>query len=402
MKRYYIARQPILDRQLNLYAYELLFRSSLDNSEAGVVDAEAATAEVLTIAADAGLKSLVGDRLAFVNLPLRFLADPDLLSLSPQQVVLEILEDVTISEEVIAGMRELGLRGYTLAMDDFVYDPQTEPALALSSLVKLDIQAIGRDDWAHYVGNLRSRGLKVLAEKVETEDEFRTLSDLGCDFFQGYFFARPRTLSGGTLSSNKISLLRLLSRINDDNIEVSDLADLVSHDVALSVRALNYVNSAAFALESRVESIRDEVIYLGRKTIRNWVTVYLMSSVEDKPNELMTMALVRARFCELCAQASDAADGGAYFTAGLFSMLDGLMDAPMASVLAELTLSEDMHAALLSRDGAKGAVLEAAVALELAERPPAPVGALDTATLGELYKQALSWSNDAMAEMGIG
>ena len=316
MSEFFIARQPIFDPGLKLYAYELLFRSSSHNAAPAQFDDDSATAQVLTASAEMGMQKLVGDYLAFVNLPGRFLAEPDLLPLPPERLVLEVLETVEVDALVLSGMRALSQRGFTLALDDFVYEARYDKALDLIDLVKLDIQLIERARWSREISRLKERGLKVLAEKVETEAEFRLLADLGCDYFQGYFFARPNIVPGRRLSNNRLSLLQLLSRINDPATEPQTLAELVSRDVTLSVRALNYVNSAANGLRQRIDSVRDAIIYLGRDTIRRWVTLYLMFSVDDKPSELLTTGLVRARFCELLAGEAGLDDPGGYFKIG--------------------------------------------------------------------------------------
>jgi EAL and modified HD-GYP domain-containing signal transduction protein len=403
VKRYFIARQPILDRKLELHAYELLFRAAPGDEEAkdsDEFDADGATAEVLSIAADAGLDTLVGKHLAFVNLPQRFLADPDLLALSPRRVVLEVLEDVVFDERALQGMQRLRRRGYSLALDDFIYDETREPAMALVDMIKLDISQIERDEWPRYVGTLKSRGHQVLAEKVETRDEFEALAALGCDFFQGFFFARPALLSGARLGASKLTLLQLISRINDADTDIDTLAELVSRDVSLSVRALNYVNSAANALNKRIESVREAIVYLGRNTIRNWVTVYLMASVNDKPSEIMALALVRARFCELVATRGGAAEPGAFFTVGMFSVLDALLDAPLATILAELAITDDMRDALLHHGGSKGLALQIMLDLERGETPRLP-DSIDPLIVAQLHADAIAWSVEARRDMGL-
>ena len=398
MSDFFIARQPIFNAKLELYAYELLFRNSMRNAAPGDINQDAATAQVLTASADVGLQRLVGRHIAFVNLPDRFLADPALLPLPPDGLVLEVLESVDIDEEILEGMRTLNECGFSLALDDFVYDESYEAAFELVDLVKIDIRITAPEEWAGEIARLKKRGLTVLAEKVETREEYQRLADLGCDLFQGYFFARPRIIPGKRLVTSRASLLNLLSRINDPGTEPETLAELVSRDVTLSVRALNYVNSAANALPRRIDSIRDAVIYLGRKRIRNWVTVYLMFSVDDKPSELVTLGLVRARFCELLAQDINAEDPGAFFTIGLLSVLDSLMDAPMKEILNNMSLTGAMRAALLDHEGDGGLILELAIALERGDGSDLDrLGfQLDPAQIAERHIEAMYWADESM------
>ena len=401
MTEYFIARQPIFDRQLKLYAYELLFRSSRVNAAPVDVDGETATAQVLSTSSDIGLERLVGRHHAFINLPQRFLDEPELLPLPPEQLVLEILETVDLDGERLDALRWLDEQGYTLALDDFVYDARFEEVLPLVEIVKMEVPAIPPDEWASEIARLKSYGCRVLAEKVETEDEFKRLAELGCDYFQGFFFARPKVVSGRRLSSNKLALLQLLARLNDPTVDIDTLSDLVSRDVALCVRALNYVNSAATALTRRVDSVREAVVYLGREKLRNWVVLFTMASVDDKPSELMTMALARGRFCELVARRAEKDDPGAFFTVGLFSVLDALMDAPMEEVLDQLALSDDMRAALADGEGAKGRALEIAIALERGEHERVDLSDMPTELLADLHLDATQWADGVMTELNL-
>ncbi len=402
MSEYFIARQPIFDRGLNLYAYELLFRSSHVNHMPPDVDAEAATAQVLSASSDIGLKELVGDHLAFINLPHRFIDEPDLFPLPPDQVVLEVLESVEINSNTMDGIRSLVKKGFTIALDDFVYHERFDEVLPFVHIVKLEVPAIEESAWAEEIQRLKARGCRVLAEKIETEEQFEMLVELGCDYFQGYFFARPKVVSGRRIAPSKLGMLQLLSRINDPDTNIETLGDLVSRDVALSVRALRYVNSAATALNRRIESIHEAVIYLGRDTIRNWVALFMLSSIDDKPSELMIMALIRGKFCELLGDAARKDDLGAYFTVGLFSILDALMDAPMAEIVQQLAVSDDMAEALNNHRGAKGEALTIAIALERGAPETLDLSSLPSELLADLHHQATLWADEVMTEMDLG
>lgn len=403
MSEFFIARQPIFDPELALRGYELLFRNSAANAAPLDMDRASATAQVLSTTADLGLASLVGGQLAFVNLPERFLDEPDLLPLAPGQLVLEVLEDVELNEERIANIQQLAARGYTIALDDFVCDGRFEAVLPHVDIVKLEIPAIPRKRWAEEVRRLREGGHRVLAEKVETDDEFQALRDLGCDLFQGYFFARPKVISGRRLGSSQLALLQLLSRVTDPGCDVDALTGLIGQDVALSVRVLNHVNSAANALTRRMNSLREAVVYLGRERIRNIVALLLMARVDDKPVELLTSALVRARFCQLFALECDLDQPDAYFTTGLFSVLDALMDLSMAEVLQKLPVSDDLAMALLEQRGPMGHSLTLAVDLERGacfRRPPP--GDLPEDALARIHHEAREWGDSVVAATDVG
>lgn len=403
MPDYYIARQPILDRERQLYAYELLFRDSQVNMAPRDLDRTLATAEVLSTTNEIGLPSLVGKSYAFINLPERFLEEPELLPLPPEQVVLEVLEDVEFDDARLEGLRKLNERGFTLALDDFIYDERYESALPHVDIVKLEINGLPRDTWKAEIDRLKSRGKKVLAEKVETEQEFDTLLELGCDYFQGYFFARPKVMSGRKLSSNQVAMLQLLGQLNNPDVPIVEIAEVVSRDVSLSVRVLNHVNSAATALNRTMDSVREAVVYLGRDHIRSLVTLLLMARVEQKPAALMVIALVRAKLCELMTDAIDQGDPGAFFTVGLFSVLDALMDLPMDEVVKNLPISDELVAALVDREGIMGEALELAIRIEQ--------GNIDAAAtedahwtpevLVPMLRSATSWADGVVADTGL-
>lgn len=399
MSEFFIARQPIFDRDLKLFAYELLFRDADTGAAPKDLDDDVATAQVLSISEEVGLAELVGDRPAFINLPRKFLVDPELLPFEPNNVVLEVLEHVEICDAVIDGMAALGSRGYTLALDDFVYDTRFDRALAHVSIVKLEIPEIAPEDWATEISRLKDLGVKVLAEKVETNEEFEALTALGCDYFQGYFFAKPKVVSGKRVAPNKLAVMQLMAKVNDPDTDIDALSDLVSKDVAISVRALNYVNSAAGSLNRRIESIREAVVYVGRETIRRWVTLLVMARLDDKPAELITMTLVRARFMELLALDADQDDADSFFTVGLFSALDALMDTPLDKVLDTLALSDELRNALCRYVGTKGQSLELAKALEKGELSSFEPYETSASAVAELHQTATYWADETLAGM---
>ena len=402
MSEFFIGRQAILDPNLKLHAYELLFRSGQKNAVPNNLDADAATAQVISTAfTDIGLDKLVGDRLAYVNVPYKFIADPDSLPMQPEQVVLEVLEDVEINSESVAGMKALADRGFSIALDDFIYSDKYDQILPVVDTIKLDITQIEQSQWEEQIIKLRQYGCKVLAEKVETAEQYEILKGLGVDYFQGYFFAKPKIISGSRISSNKLSLLQILSKINDPNTDIEELQALISKDVGISVKALNYVNSAASGLNRTVDSIREAIVYLGRQTIKSWVTLFVMASVDDKPDELIAMGLVRAKFCELMAQKADMEAGDAFFTVGLFSILDSLLDSPLEEIVDQMSITSEMRVALIEHTGEKGQALRHAMDMEFGFAEGLEFGGLDEFTISELHIEAMRWAEESMQEMGI-
>ncbi|TCO69334.1 EAL and HDOD domain-containing protein [Chromatocurvus halotolerans] len=401
MTPFFLARQPIFNRQLEVYAYELLFRDSLDNAHGGTVDDDASTARVIANATELGLETLTRGRQAFINLPQRFLEDPELIPLDPSWMVPEILETVILNDACIAGIRRLQERGFCLALDDFVDTTDFDAILPLVDIVKLDVLALPEAQWATQIDRLRKHDCQILAEKVETLEAYETLHALGVEYFQGYFFARPKIVEGRQLPPARVTLLQTLARLNDPQSSVEDVHQLVSRDVALSVKALKHVNSAAQGLNRHIETIREAIVYLGRNTIRRWVSLYLLASTDTGPEENLTLALQRAKLCELIADHTGRGNPEACFTAGLYSMLDALMNAPLPDLLRHMNLADDMRAALLSRSGDTGKIIDCAQRLESGDIPEQGYLRLSLRELGSLQADALRWTDDALRDLGI-
>lgn len=401
MTQFFLARQPIFDRNLEVCAYELLFRDSRKNAHGGVVDDEASTARVIANAAEVGLEKLTRGHRAFINLPQRFLEEPDLLPLEPTLVVPEILETVALNDACIAGIHVLRERGFQLALDDYVDTTTFDAVLPLADIVKIDVLALPQTQWAVQIDRLREHDCRILAEKVETQDAFEALRALKVDYFQGFFFARPRIIKGRQLSPSRVNLLQTLAGLNNPESSIDDIHALVSRDVALGVKALNYVNSAASGLARRIESIREALVYLGRDTIRRWVSLYVIASGEPVPEEGLTLALQRAKVCELLSARSGRGNPDACFTAGLFSSLDALLNTPLPELLDQMHLSEEMRAALISHAGATGTILACARRLETGDTGGLAGLGLSDMEFGTLQIEALCWTDEALRELGL-
>jgi len=213
----FIGRQPIFDQSMNVFAYELLFRSDSQSQSAQVFDGDSATSQVLmNCFVDIGLENIVGSNKAFINLTKTFLSNTDLIMLAPaDQLVLEVLEDIEPTEDIIAALSLLKKNGYTLALDDFIYDSKFDPFINFSDIIKIDITALNNDEIKQHVEKLKSFNLKLLAEKVETYEEFKFLKELDFDYYQGYFFSKPELITAKSISPNQLTVLHLIARVND-------------------------------------------------------------------------------------------------------------------------------------------------------------------------------------------
>lgn len=399
MSQYFVGRQPIFDRSLNSIGYELLFRASANTIVAGPLDGDMATSRVLTNAiAEFGLDSLVGEKLAFFNMTEKFLCNPELISfLPPDRVILEILEDIPVTDKVVAGATKLVRDGYSVALDDFIYTPEQQPLLKLAKLVKYDFTQSPVDVLVERIKIDHDAGRKVLVERIETAEEYDTLHQLGVDYFQGYFFAKPSTLSSTGIPSNKLSLIQLFGLVNDPESDLDDIVGVLSKDVGLVVKALRYVNSAGVGVRVQIESIQQAAALLGRNTLRNWVSVLVMAGMDDKPLQLVNMALYRAKFCELMAEQSNMGNADTYFTVGMLSLLDVMTDTPTADVLEKLTICDEIKSALLGDDSRMSQMLQQAVALERWSDLTAEESKPLSEAAQECYRQAVIWADEAMS-----
>lgn len=400
MHEIFLGRQPIYDKSLKVQGYELLFRSGPEN-RATFTDGDQATSRVILSAfVDIGLDQLVGNAPAFINLTRSFLLQDDPLPLPPERVVLEVLEDIEVDAAMLAAVRRLAGQGYTIALDDFIYREQLRPLVDLANIIKIDIRAMSRADVEQHVQQLRRYPAMLLAEKVESYEDLAFCEELGFQRFQGYFFSRPKLIGGQRIPTNRLATLTLLAKIQAPHAEVGELERIIRQDLTLSFRLLRYINSAFFAMPRTVESIHQAVVYLGIDAIKTWVSLLALSGIDDKPHELMTTTMVRAKMCELLAQSVSAPDPDTFFTVGLFSALDAILDMPMDQVVASLPLSEEAASALRTRKGRLGAALDCVVAYERAYWEQVAFAGLPTSQITEAYIAALAWADQVGGTLG--
>ena len=390
-----VGRQPILDRDLNVVGYELLFRTSAHEAPAPF-DGNRATAEVIiNTVTEIGLPNVVGQHPTFINFTDKLLIDGTARVLPQNHVVIEILEDVVVTGELTDALTGLVDAGYELALDDFVYGPKWDCLMTLASIIKIDVLALGREEVVAQVEYCKAYNVKLLAEKVETQAQFDEFFELGFDLFQGYFFAKPKVISQERLPENHVNLLHLLAKLQDTNASTSEIERLVSGDLTLSFKLLRYLNSAHFALPRKVDSIHRAVVYFGLDMLRRWAGLMAMANVDGKPSELLHTALVRARLCELLAERTNVNDPAEFFTVGLFSTLNALLDMPMRDVLTMLPLARETNDALTDYKGLPGEALSCALACEHSDWNKAQFATLKEAEIGNLYLESMQWAFEA-------
>jgi EAL and modified HD-GYP domain-containing signal transduction protein len=305
-------------------------------------------------------------------------------------VVLELRAAPFIDQSILDQLHELRTAGYVLALDQFRYAPGLAPLLRMVDIVKLDMLALGARDLARHVFVLAPYGVKLVAKKIETVEDFELASAAGADLFQGFFFCRPQLLSGRAIAPSRLALLQMASALQAPAIQLVELERLVSNDVALSYRLLKYINSAYFSLRGRISSIKQAVALLGIEPLRRWATLNVIAEVGDKPRELFVTALIRARFCQQAGKPQDGSSAE-LFTLGLFSVLDALTDTTMFVALRALPLTPSMRDALTDHTGA-GRLLDCVIAIEHGDFERANEMLADAS---ERYLEAVAWSNDA-------
>ncbi len=388
-----IGRQAIFDAQLQIIGYELLYRSSQMNA-AIFSDGDAVTARVMLNAfLEIGLDQLVGSHLAFINLTARFLRDQLCEDLPKDRVVLEVLEDIPMEDSVLAAMARLSSNGYMLALDDFEYDETLRPMVEQCHMVKLDVMALGPARLAKHVAALRQFNVKLLAEKIETQEEYESCKSLGFDYYQGYFFSKPVIVEGASIPPNQMAILTLVSKLQNPDTGMGEIEDIIRQDVALSYKVLRYVNSAFFALSKNVDSIRQAACLVGLARLKTWATLLVMAGLDHKPLELLLIALVRAKMCEEIALSLKESDTDDFFTVGLFSVLDALLDKPMEEVLTLVELSPSLRRGLLEHSGKLGDVLGYVLAYERGDWEAIQSQSLQMDILRQSYFAALAFTD---------
>jgi len=342
----FMARQPIFDGKLKLFAYELLFRSGAENFFRP--QKECSSSLIVDSVMLFDLPTLIGSNKAFVNLDESALRRGSARLLAPDRFAIEILESVPVTPEVIALCKELAGAGYALALDDYIGNPKWEVLISLVKYIKVYFRAADSDARREIVQRFRGRGIQFLAEKVETQSELQEARSMGYTLFQGYFFCKPSMVTAREIPANKLNCLRLLEAIAADPISHDTIESLLKNDPSLVYKLLRYLNSPLMGLRGDIRSIRDATALIGEVEFRRWLSIVaIVSMASDKPPELIRTAILRGFFCEamshplaISEQKSD------LFLMGLLSVIDAILDRPIHEVLANLPVSTDTRTAL--------------------------------------------------------
>lgn len=395
----YVARQPIFDRRKKIYAYELLFRDSTANFVPDI-DGDLATGQVLSNSViNIGMEEISGDSRSFVNFTENLLLKRIPLLLPKDKIVVEILEDVRPTAALIAACQEISDKGFIIALDDFVYLPELKPLIDMADIIKFDFRLSTIAEITSYIEQLPEPGPRLLAEKIETNQEFATALALGFDYFQGYFFCRPEIIKGREIETSQLSHLEMVALLNQDDFEFAKLEELVSRDVGISYKLLRYINSPFFARLNKISTIKQALVYMGKDELQRFMALIAISNLSaNKPHELLNLACIRGKFCELLGRLSQRrVKVSELFTVGIFSLLDAIMDQPMHEIVTKIPLSEEIIRALTQKKGLLAAFLILVIAYEqgrwhLVKELSVKLNLVEEA-IPALYLEACRWSN---------
>jgi c-di-GMP-related signal transduction protein len=388
----FVARQPILDRSQKVFGYELLFRNGLEDYFH--TDSEFASRSTLDSSLLFGLNTLCDGRRAFVNCTREVLLKDLITLLPPTQAVVEILETVEPDERVIAACRRLKQAHYPIALDDFAPNDPRTALCEFADILKIDIRATTSEQRATILGQYGTKR-QMLAEKVETQQEYRQAQDAGFVYFQGYFFCRPELMMTRDVPANRVHYLRLLESVCRPDLDMLELERLIKQEAAICYRLLRYLNSPLFGFSLQIKSIRHAMAILGERELRRWVRlVVTVGAAEQKCSELLLMALTRARFCELLSR--PVASQSDLFLMGLLSVMDAILEVSIETLLKQIPVDSETKAALLGQPGRLRPLYQLMLAQESGEWEQSGELArqlrLSSEEVAERWWQAMQWA----------
>jgi len=399
MDQAFVGRQPIYKDKVDVFAYELFSRNNELNQPAfatgNTVAAEALLHEFLSV----GLQRVVGPHPAFVDVTRAFILNDYAWLLPKDGVVMQIPGDARCDDATLKTIARLSRAGYSFAVNNIDSNKDVRPFAEVANIVKLNLMGRDSETLSKQVEALRPFNVKLLAEGVETHEQYQQAKDLGFDYFEGLFFCNPKVSDDQSLPSNRLSTLHLLSKLQDPDISLSELERAVAQDVAMSYRILRYLNSPLNGIPRKIESLRHAITLIGTSLIRQWASVIWLESIEEKPRELMIMSMVRAHMCQELGLALGTQNMDQFFTVGLMSLLDALLDRPMTTIVEGLPLIDSVKDALVHRTGQMGEALKCVEAYERCDWDRASCLTLDEKKIREAYLNSVAWSRAVIHQL---
>lgn len=396
----FLARQPIFDRNKNVIAYELLFRNGHENAYNSVDGNEATLNVIANSFYEFDFKSVSDNKKVFINFTEKLITEEIATILPNDDVVIEILETIEPTDEVLNACKKLKARGFILALDDFVFDKKYIELIKLIDIIKVDFVISNCIERKKIFDLLKiNKKIKFLAEKVETIEEYNEALELGYSYFQGYYFSKPVIMSAKSIPSNKYTALEILKLVNQKDFDFSELESLILKDVGLSYKLIKIIKSSAYCIKSEIHSIKYAITFLGEKEIVKWLYVVLLNDLKGESNtELVKVSLQRARFCELiCNTYSYPEKSFHAYIVGLFSVMDAILNCPMEVIIQDLYISDEVKDGLTKEENIINSILKLAVSYgkgnweETAEY--AQKLNVDMNSIPEIYLETLKWTD---------
>ncbi|MFD2168227.1 EAL and HDOD domain-containing protein [Thalassotalea euphylliae] len=398
---FYAARQPILDKNKNLFAYELLFRDSIDNIFPDIDGDEATTKMIEASKFNMGIHEFTGNKPAFINFTLETLSKGYPTMLTNEEVVVEVLETVKPGKKLLALCKELHEKGYTLALDDYEHQAVWAHFYPYVKIIKIDVLETSIEEIKVIKEAIAAHPhIQLLAEKVETHEQYNQMVELGFEYFQGFFFSKPEMVKTKSLSPSQMAMAELLYETSKPDLDLANITAVFERDVSLSYKLLRYANSPIFRRRSEISTIKQALVILGSGELKRFLGLMFAANVNpNKPTELINMSMTRAKFCELVAtKLGGQYDASIAFLTGLLSMIDAILDEDIESVLEKLPLAQEIKDTLLTRKGVMAALIKLVECVEHAEWSKTNIVIeklhIDKEQLIECYNEALAWADE--------
>lgn len=398
---FYAARQPILDVDKKLYAYELLFRDSIDNVFPGI-DGDEATSKIIEASKfNMDISDFTSNKPAFINFTLETLTQGYPEMLTNEEVVVEILETVKPGKKLLALCKDLHSKGYIIALDDYEHQSVWAHFYPFIKIIKIDIQNTSFDEVKHIIEAIQDfPHIELLAEKVESYEEYDQALQLGFKYFQGFFFAKPEMMKTKNLSPSQLAMAELLYETSKPELDLASITSVFERDVSLSYKLLRYANSAIFKRRNEVSTIKQALVLLGSCELKRFLgLMFAVTANPDKPSELIKLAMTRAKFCELVVKDMNSSlDESIAFLTGLLSMIDAILDEDIEVVLSKLPLASAIKDPLITKKGVTAAIIKLLEFIEHAQWDKTTIVMeklkLDKEQAVKHYNEALAWADE--------
>lgn len=395
-----MAQQPILNSKKDIFGYELLFRGK-DAFNANVIDNDAATSQVL-VNLCIGITKLETQlrKPFFINMTTKLMLSDAFMPINPDTVYIEILEDQEITPEFIEAVKKWQLAGYRFALDDYQFDTGYHALLPYVSIVKIDVLLTPPNDYVEEINELKSKGLTILAEKVEDLTMFELCKKLGFDLFQGYFLQRPEIIKGKKINSAASSATLLLNVLQNQDVSIEEVTRLVTKEPKLSYQLLRILNSPVCGIKKTVTSIQEAVMFIGLNQLKKWALLMTLTSSTKPPQTLLKVLLTRGRCCQLLAETKQSKRGDSAFMVGLLSGIDAIFNLEKSVVLNEVALDKELLDAIMTQSGELGSYLTQTLDCEEQNWHGLEVLATDDrAHLNRAFLDAMVWTDEIMTSI---